>query len=491
VALFVLAGVALGASLGTWTDEEYTLATTAHGAWYATGHAIGYELQAPLYFALLGAWRSLDAAVWFARAFSVLCGAGTLVALASIGRRIAPGRPALGFALWAGLNPYAVWAALEIRHYGLALFLTALLWLAFDAGFLSEERPAARVAFVALAVAGIYTQYFVGFALAGFAASLLVAGKPRTFVAYLAASALVIAAVVPLALQAHGEGNWFATEAPPLGRIVRWTLTHPWLGFVFPFDWQWDASWIVHGAYGVAVTVIALTVVASRPHVSRKTAALIAAAAAIETVYVVLAAALRFELYDRYFIALYVPVVAAAYALWTSVDEERPLLGRTVLAFSALLGGAVLVSQYRHDAQPGDWKRVAAYLQAHAERSDVVAVYQPDALPALARQYAGSAKLVPYPRPLSNERYTIASVGVRSDAEALSAFATLPAARIWFVEDGECDVRAPEFGCEYVRHAIAARFDVRSLRRFYGSRVEELVPKARANRPRSAVGTSA
>jgi hypothetical protein len=476
-ALFVLAGVALGASLGTWTDEEYSLATSAHGIAYAIDHAIRYELQAPLYFALLAAWRSPDAAVWYARLFSVLCGAGTLVALASIGRRIAPRGPALGFALWAGLNPYAVWAALEIRHYGLALFLSALLWLAFDAGFFSGDRRDARFAFVALAIAGIYTQYFIGFALAGFGVALLVIGKPRAFAVYLACTALVVAAAVPLALQARGEGNWFATEAPSLGQILRRTLIHPWLGFVFPYDWQWDAYRFVRRGYTVAACLALLAGALCRPRLARTTLALVAAASAIELIYVLMAAALRIELSDRYFIALYVPVAAAAYALWNDVARERPLAGRTLFAFSAALAAATLVSQYRHLAQPGDWKRVAAYLQERARVPDAISVYQPDALPAFARQYHGDVTVVPYPRPLSRERYTVAAVSVRSDSEARRAFAALRARpRIWFVEDGRCDVRAPQFGCEYVERAIAVEFTVRSSRQFYGSRVDELVP---------------
>jgi len=272
----VLAALALGVSLGTWTDEEYTLATTAHGAAYAIRHAIDYELQAPLYFALLAAWRHLDADVWFARLFSILCGAASLLAFAAIGRRISPRASSLGFALWAGLNPFAVWAALEIRHYALALLLSALLWLGFDAGFLSGERRWARVAFVVLAIAGIYTQYFIAFALAGFAVALVVA-RARSLRAYLACAALVVVAVVPLAVAAHGQGTWFVTEAPPPLRIVRWTLVHPWLGFVFPFDWQWDAYRFVHAGYTTIVALLGLIVALCRPALTRRSVALVAA----------------------------------------------------------------------------------------------------------------------------------------------------------------------------------------------------------------------
>jgi len=475
-ALYVLAGAVLSVWLGTWTDEEYTLATTAHGVAFAVAHAVGYELQAPLYFALLGAWRHLDSAVWFARLFSVLCGAGTLVAFAAIGRRIAPRVNPLGFALWAGLNPFTVRGALEIRHYALALLLSALLWLAFDAGFFSGSRRDARVAFVALAIAGIYTQYFIAFALVGFALSLLIL-KRRTLGTYVACAALVVVAVLPLAFSARGQGAWFAAEAPPPVRIVRWTLIHPWLGFVFPFDWQWDEFRFVHAAYTALVCALGVLVVLCRPVLTRRNVALIAGALSIELLYVLMATVLHFELSERYFVALYVPVAVAVYGIWDALAEERPRAGFVVLSTSALLAAAVLFSQYRYLAQPGDWKRVAAYLSDRARPPDAIAVYQPDALPAFLREYHGDVAVIPYPRAPSPKRYTIAAVSVASVAEARSAFAVFGShRRIWFVEDGKCDVRQPLYGCEYVERAIAASFAVRSTQRFYDNRVEELVP---------------
>ncbi len=488
VAAFVVAGAAIGGLLGTWTDEEYTLATTAHGVAYAVRHAVAYELQAPLYFAVLAVWRAADSSVWFARLFSVVCGAGSLAALAAIGRRIAPRVDPLAFALLAGLNPYAVWAAFEIRHYGLALLLSALLWLACDAGFASGARRDARLAFVALAIAGIYVQYFIAFALVGFGATLLVLGKGRTFAAYAGYASLVGVAVAPLAFVASGQGDWFATEAPPLAQILHRTLVHPWLDFVLPYDFQWDAYPFVRRIYLVAAVGLAAFVVFCRPAMTRRTVSLVAAAAAIELVYVVLAAVLRIEISDRYFIALYVPVAAAAYAVWQALGEGRYPAGRLAFAASAALTVAVLLSQYRNFAQRGDWKRVAAYLETHAHTSDVIAVYQPDAVPAFLRQYRGDVPVVAYPRPLSDRRYTVAAVSVRSLAEARAAFASLgPHRRLWFVEDGQCNVREPQFGCEYVERVIGSDFVVRSTRGFYGSRVYELSTPPEAQRRRNVV----
>ncbi len=246
--LYVAALVTFAAYLGTWTDEEYTLATTAHGFAFAWHRAIDYELQAPLYFAVLALWRELDASVGFARFFSILCAGGFFVATIAIVRRLAPERPALWSALAIALNPFVVYTALDIRLYAPALLLTALGWLSFDAGFYSQERTTARLWFVVIAVVELYTQYFLGFALVGYAVALLVAGRRRALVPY--ASALIATGLATLPLlgivrsQIGGSGETTATVA----KLVRQTLAEPTLEFLLPYDMQWS-RFHLHGVY--------------------------------------------------------------------------------------------------------------------------------------------------------------------------------------------------------------------------------------------------
>ena len=104
--------VPLAAILNTWTDEEYTLASTAHGIGIAFAKALTFELQAPLYFGILAAWRTFDDSVFFARLFSVLCAVALTFAVAALGKRLNVSRP---FVLtWVlVLSPFTTYAALE------------------------------------------------------------------------------------------------------------------------------------------------------------------------------------------------------------------------------------------------------------------------------------------------------------------------------------------------------------------------------------------
>lgn len=467
-------GAVLAALLGTWTDEEYTLATTAHGIPYAIERALNYELQAPLYFAVLAAWRSLDGSVWFARLFSVLCATAFLLVIARIGRRIAPKTDPLPFALLAALNPFVVYAAFDIRLYALALLLSAMLWLAFDAGFARGANTRARIAFVLLAIAAIYVQYFLGFMLIGFGCALLVLRRRRSLGAYLAYCTIVALAVLPLALEAKHQAGAYQAAAPPLLGLLRAALVHPWLDFVLPYDHVWDAVPYARLLYGLIVVATVALLVAGRPVLTRATIALLASAVAIELVYVALSAAVRLPLQPLYFVALYVPLASALYAAVNDFAPGRRAPAVALFAIIATLSAAVLAAEYRHLAQPGDWKRVAAYLEENARPNDAVAVFPPDGLPALLRAYRDVPPAVPYPHAESNDVYSVASVSVRSASDALAGFEQLSAHHvIWFVMP-PCDANDPQYGCRYVQSTLAAHFQLLSQRAFYENDVYEL-----------------
>jgi len=479
--VYLLCGALIGAFLGTWTDEEYSLATTAHGVAYALVRARTYELQAPLYFALLAAWRHVDASVWFARLFSVLCATGFFFACVRIARRIAPELDPLPFALLVSLNPFVVEAAFEIRLYALALLVCALLWLAFDAGFASGDNRRARFAFVILAILGVYVQYFVGFLLLGFAAALLAGGRRRALPAYLVAAFAVGLAALPLALEARTQVASYAVESPPLRSLILITLEHPWTAFLFPYNDEWSVLPNAHRAYAFLLLTCGIAIAAIRPRVGRSGLALVVCALVVELTYVAVVIAVHLELGARYFAALYVPVVAAAYAIARELRRERPAVFTVLVTASALLTAGALVTQYRHLAQAGDWNRVAAYLEPRARRGDAIAVFPADAVLPLRRAYHGHVTLVGFPREPSQETYSYADVSAHSDADVRAAFTRLrPYARVWFVFDGPCDPNDPVYGCEYVARVLPAEARVLATSVFYGSRVEELLPFAHA-----------
>jgi uncharacterized membrane protein len=480
--MYVIVAILIATQFGTWTDEEYTLATTAHGPLYAYGHALTYELQAPLYFVLEALWRELDpSSVLWARLPSIACNAGLFFTTALIARRLGPERNAIWFALLATLNPFVVFAGFEIRLYAFALLLASIMWLLFDSGFAGGRDPRARVAFVIVTVAAIYVQYFLAFALAGFFCALVVRGDRRVLGSFVACCAPIVLAALPLALFAHDQVGGYETSEPPLGTLLRHAVLHPWLDFLFPFDSTWGVRHGVHRAYLVLVALAFATVLAARPRFTRAELSWVACAATVECVYLALIIALRLPLNDRHYVALYVPLAAAAYAVACAVLRgKHPAYG---LAFGlcAVLSAGALTTQYRALALPGDWRRVGSYLTSVVPPDDAIVLYTADNLAALRRQYHGRAPIVAFPVTPPEDAYDVDVFVVHSEAQAaaaLEALARYP--RLWFVSNVPCYSFDESYGCVYVQSAIARSFTIVARRDFYGSSVEELQRSAAA-----------
>jgi hypothetical protein len=465
-------GLAVTASFATWNDEEYTLATTSHGLVYAFGRAITYEQQAPLYFGILAVWRELDSSVWFARLFSLLCATGLFVTLSSIGRRIAPKINPMPFATVAALNPFVAYAAFEIRLYALALLVSALLWIAFDAGFMGEApNLRARLWFLALAIFGMYVQYFFSFILIGFAAAIAITGRWRTFAAYIAYATGVAIAAIPLALVLRGQVGSDIDTTLPMARLLRSAAVNT-IAFIFPFDPSWGVIPYSRVMYLCLLAATIVILVYAKPRMSRRLAGYCGCVVVIGLLYAACALGLSLDLSPRHFVAIFVPLAAAGYALFTSV--ERPI-GRLAFLPTVLLTVAVLFTRYRHLAQSEDWARVAPFLAAHVGVNDVIAIYPPDAEPAFLRAFHGKAHYVPWPRPYSTEQYSATVSNVASDAEARADFAKLAAYdHVWFVNDVECLPTFPQHGCQFVKKAIGEVFHLDARTDFYRATVLEL-----------------
>ncbi|MGH7755420.1 MAG: hypothetical protein ACREM8_03935, partial [Vulcanimicrobiaceae bacterium] len=127
-ALVYLAGLVwLAVHLPTWSDEEYTMHTTGAGVGQAFHRALTFELQPPLYFVAVAAWRHFGDSVAWVRGFSILCVLPLPFVLAAISRSVSPRiarAAAVGLTM---LHPFVIWSAVEARGYALDLLVGSLL----------------------------------------------------------------------------------------------------------------------------------------------------------------------------------------------------------------------------------------------------------------------------------------------------------------------------------------------------------------------------
>lgn len=156
-----------------WEDESYSLHTSSHNLYEVITLSYNFEGQPPFYFALLSIWRLIDSSIFFARLLSVVfigCAAYFFQRLSSL---VTEKNDSRWMAVLFLLNPFTVWAALEIRLYALVILLSTISVYYFLLYYLENKNKYLYI-LLATTLIGLYTQYFFVFLITSFALCLFV-----------------------------------------------------------------------------------------------------------------------------------------------------------------------------------------------------------------------------------------------------------------------------------------------------------------------------
>ena len=462
--------VPLAALLNIWQDEAYTLHTTARGFAYAFDQAVGFEQNAPLYFVALTAWRHLGSSIFFLRLFSVLCVAASVALLPAIARRYLPRQNPLLLTLVVACNPFVVWAAVEMRVYAGIVLISALLLLTFYDAFVrqapSKAAAAGYAVFVALA---LYTQYYLAFLVAaqGIAVAIYFRRSSlRFFLAGLAGAAAFVPmlVIVPGQMQNFRDGfaspSLVASFSGLAGILLRYVLPLP----------------AAHAKllYVAILLAVALALLAARPKWSGA-GNLWALVTAICAAVLFAAGTFAFGVHvlDRHAASLYLPSTIAAFALFSCF--RAPLERRAALAWSCLvlvLSLLALGRTYAGLAKPGDWIRVAAYIEGRETPNEPIVVFEAENALPFAYYYRGPNRVVPIPRAVDFRRFQATRFVIRNDADLEQS---VPAGhRIWLVTAGQCASSNIQFGCDRLERFVARRYRAVLTATFQGAQVRLL-----------------
>jgi hypothetical protein len=456
--------------LNIWQDEAYTLQTTSRDLGYAFHQAISFEQNAPLYFLLLTVWRHFGDSIFFLRLPSVLCVAITVTLVPALARRYLPGVDAGFVTLVVALNPFAIWAALEMRVYALIILLSALLLLTFFAAFL-EERPnkLSYVAYAACVTVALYTQYYLGFLVAAQALTLLVY-KPKAFVPFaLCGVAAAIAFVPMLAIVPAQVQNFKSAFAPP-------TLFHSVIAlagilarYAMPLSFP-------HAKIVYLVLVIGAVVAAffARKTFTPSGNRLIIVMTACGFIFFAAGTyASGVHILDRHAASLFLPCILSAFAVFTFV--RMPLQRRLALAWFCLVVAASLVSlvqAYAAGAKPGDWIRVTSYIRQRETPNEPIVVFEAENALPFAHYYDGPNRVVAIPRGVDFRRYDVTRFVIHTEADLRDVMPQTQ--HVWLITAGECASANIAFGCDALERFVAGRYRVEQEAAFYGSRVRLL-----------------
>ena len=476
VALLLFAGVSLFLSyrLNMWVDEAYTFRTTGGGAVFALREALRFEAQPPLYFVALSIWRLLNPSLFWGRIFSLGSVFGALVVL----RRSIPSYfSALETPLFLALvsSPFALWAATELRSYGLSLLWCALLIHFFLPAFVDTPRRRwHRVWFGVVAVAGLYTHYFVGFLLVGFGAYLLIKGKWRPLFSYLVVMGAVAVSLLPLivTLPDHVIAHQPSTEGRSTAPVLRLILSSAEL-LVVPYGWLSRGIRMVLRL--VALFAVGLTAIRRRSRVwgiARGPLALWAGTlvgAAVAAVLLPTAIAQH-----RHLFALWIPGVFVFFSFlhcWDGVMRTRLVWSAAIVM--TLLG---IVSSFDANVPPvkqGDYPAAADFLEERAAPGEPIMVFAAEAELPLTHYYSGEAQLVPVPQALDFRRYDVRDFAVPSVSYMRRNFGPLVAEspRLWLVDYGVRSYLGVDFGFDNVIGFLLDTHEKSLEREFQGLRV--------------------
>jgi hypothetical protein len=460
----------LAAILNIWQDEAYTLQTTSRDLGYAFHQAIGFEQNAPLYFLLLTVWRHFGDSIFFLRLPSVLCVAITVALVPALVRRYLPGVDAGLVTLVVALNPFAIWAALEMRVYALIILLSALALLTFFAAFL-EERPNKfwYVGYAICVAVALYTQYYLGFLVAAQALTLLIY-KRKAFVAFTLCGAAAALAFVPMLAIVPGQvQNFKSAFAPPSLLHAVIALAGILARYALPLSFPHAKIAYLVLTIGAAVAAFA----ARRAFTASGNGMIIVMTACGVALFAAGTYASGVHVLDRHAASLFLPCTLSAFAAFTFF--RTPLQRRLILAWFCLVVAASsvsLVQTYAARAKPGDWIRVTSYIRHREMRNEPIVVFEAENALPFAHYYDGPNRVVAIPHGVDFRHYDVTRFVVGSDADLRDVMPQTQ--HVWLITAGGCTSANISFGCDALERFVAERYRVEQEATFHGSRVRLL-----------------
>ncbi|HVF49565.1 MAG TPA: hypothetical protein VNA19_05735 [Pyrinomonadaceae bacterium] len=468
----------LAYTLNIWTDEAYTLDTTARDVAYALRQALDFELQAPLYFVLLNLWRTASESVFFARLFSVACIALMLRLVVPLSRRFLPGiNPCWTLGAFA-LHPFVVWAAIEIRLYALALLLAATLLLLFYEAYLAEKSSRrARVLYALVALVALYTHYYLGFLLVANACALVALGRWRALRSYLFWMMGVGVCFAPMLLIIKGQRATLTRDAAQTTSLLEAVKVLSWrfYDYVLPAGWtplQFAQRWLVR--FGLLCAVFVFIREARRS--KRPAHFAVWTIATVTTLFYLVSLLLTGEtlLLTRHTTVLFLPLMLLVLSTLEAIPRKSVRYGAAAVAFFFYV--ASLCAAYAPLAKTGDWERVARHISAAEQSGQPVAVFRGSGALPLKHYYKGLNPLVAIPVENRFDTFRPRDEIIADEAQLSRAFARAPREHeyLWLVTEDACVAPGAGYNCRALEEFVEANYTVESRRDFYRAQVRLL-----------------
>jgi uncharacterized membrane protein len=483
--------------LNIWTDEASTLYTTQNGFFQTYQNLFTDEKQAPLYFLLMSLWRKLSDSVFFARLFSIICSALAIKVFCDLAQKIWKDKTAIFVATFFALHPFLFWASLEIRLYSLVILVSALLLTFFYDGYFDKEivsgkgaraQKKARIFYLATSVAALYTNYYLGFLLAGCFIALLVLRRWKEAKSYFMQMLFVSLASLPLMWIVQQQFSvrvfHFQTERTMLeGLSVFWNhfLTFALPTEIFPADeisaFSLFRVWLARFAI---LAILIVTIKNKGRNLNEKIFA-------FGTILTVISAFLLFVYFQlgagyveiRHASVFFVPFILLVFSI---VLPQRRGDAEQNNKYYLLIPSAVvcliffsysLFALYPNFAKRGDWARVALFLQQNEKPNQPIVLFDAYDAITLPIHYRGANQILPGEKffAFDLEDKPGSAGSYRSQIEFVISKIPPGAEEIWLLTNEKC---AAGEACLPLENFVAANYTIVEEKYFYKERVRLL-----------------
>jgi mannosyltransferase len=397
----------LAYKLNIWEDESYSLHTTSNNLKNVIQQSYYFEGQPPAYFLLLAVWRLINSGIFFARLLSLLFIGFSAVFFFRVVRLLSNLACSRWMLIIFLLNPFTVWAALEIRLYAMVIFLSTISMYYFLRYFIEGKNRYLYLLMIT-SVVGLYTQYFFVFEIAAFGCSLLIFMGWKVFLKFCLYLVPVIILCVP---------NMFFVfrqiETAKSKNLVYTTLNRVSSVLHSPQDLMLAAK-TVPFAFGIrtGIKIIFIFVLAwgffrlykkemntSNPYFTKINIVVLTLAILLSLYCVIFGITGSYQL--RYMSLLY-PILILLFVIF----KEFPLVARNLMyAAMSLYYISLLALQYKHPVKRYDFKTAGMFIEKNERNGEPILLYNKMLLPPFNYYYTGRNRLVALPEFIYDDEY--------------------------------------------------------------------------------------
>lgn len=387
--------------LNIWEDEVYTLNTTSRSLHYAVHQSLEFEAQPPLYFIVLTLWRQISGSILFARLFSVIMILLSSYLLFQFVKKHTSNRNTQFLIIGFLTNPFTIWASLEIRLYALVIFLSIVLILLFFKTYLNEDsRLLFRIIFILISLAGLFTQYYIGFLLFANAFVLLSLKKWISLRKYIVDMILPVLSLIfifyQIQKQAHIHSELYVDISENYFVKAAKFFLHRIFEYLFPVGFSLNTLgfWI----YRVIILfLVVFTIKKSRAQVIFKNLTFFSVISVIVFIFFFIILYWMGNVYTskKYTSILYIPLILTLWYFIIELVKSRFQLSWILLLIIFNLSSALQENKKLYKVQ--DFKSLASYIVENDTTTQAILTYRNILSEILKEYYQGSNVIVPVP----------------------------------------------------------------------------------------------